>query len=188
MATPCGKEIFTFDNSLGFFAKQSNGKMKMEEGVCGGLTALWIRRCYEQGGDLDSLSSIGTHMQIELAQAAYEHGTSSSLDDEGSLLKPQGLRVISKGEIEHDQKRWHWLLTNMVANPGMYICKMSGDDGAHFVGFKTGGPNLSGYWCLDANEGLYKAMDQKSFASENAKYLLQDYDEYDDVSWHQCSL
>ncbi len=188
MGQPYGDEIFRFDNSFGFLAKQDDGKLALEEGVCAALTAMWIRRCYETAGDVKALSEIGSRFAIELAQAAFEHGSSSKLDDEGAVLKPQGLKVISKGKIEHTEKRWHWLLTNMVFNPGMYWCGMEDDDGGHTVGFKTGGPNLSGYFCFDANEGLFKTMNQKEFASKNAKYLLEDYDDYKNVDWYRCTL
>lgn len=187
---PSGHRIFSSDNAY------PGG------GACAALTAMWIRRTYESGGDLKMLSQIGSRMQIEIAQSAAAKGsfgwnrgyiysdsgpfTGTDFKYLDSILSPQQLRIVGRVTSQHTSQGWNDLLWTMIKNPGMYFSDMRGGPNiGHVVGFKTGGPNLSGYWCFDPNKGLYLNRYADCFVEFNAEYLMWKYPSYENVlSYH----
>lgn len=126
---------------------------------------------------------MGTKAAIEHTQAEYENRDLGS-DDDSNILKPNGFKIIEKGNFSLERQAIENFLKHCFANPGSYYISLSFEDLQHNIAIYTG-PN--GYIIFDPNGGAYRSGGQSQFVS-SFQYWFDEYAvSYSDVQWFRCS-
>jgi hypothetical protein len=158
MPEPGGRKIFDAASV------QSNGFYRdgvLERGICSGITAYWIRGCFDFGV-VTSLSQLGSPMKWTMAQAAYEFGQlKGSTEEEGeqALLDAVGLREVQRQSFNIATRTQRLLMANAMlatdsSTPTCWFIGLARQGGGHTVAAHVvpGGHVVF----FDANYGAYE--------------------------------
>lgn len=134
-------------------------------GICGAMTARWIRESLRFGRDLLSADQLGSLHNIAVAQSAYEIGHNksgtSALLDSYNLNVTRMLNGSGIGSIG---------IVNQVLSLHGYVHFFwwPGAGFGHFIGFRIAPPN---YMFFDPNVGLYKCADKVDLVATGANIM-----------------
>src|SRR5262245_8610846 len=119
-------------------------------GICGAMTARWIRESLRFGRDLLTADQLGSMHNVGVAQSAYEIGHNklapNALLDSYNLRVTQTLSGAGVGDVG--------IVTAVLTLTGyVHLFWWPGVGFGHFVGFRIANPH---YAFFDPNYGLYK--------------------------------